>query len=142
MARVHGREGEISLAAATTPEGSPSDLDFTVIGSLSAWSLSFSRPTLETTHLRSSGKTYRVGLEDVTGGFDGVFDTDYISTLVSAEGDPDAVWIRITPNTDYPEIFFQGSAWLNLNLGGTVGDAVRASATLLGNGIWQKSFGA
>ena len=142
MARVHGRKGEISLAAAITPEGSPSDLDFAVIGSLSEWSLSFSRPTLETTHLRSSGKTYRVGLEDVTGGFDGVFDTDYIATLMNAEGDSDAVWIRITPDTDYPEIFFQGSAWISLNLGGAAGDAVRASANLLGNGTWQKSFGA
>ena len=142
MARRHGRKGQISISGNTTPEGSPSDPDFSVIGSLSAWQLSFTRPTLETTHLRSSGKTYRAGLEDVSGSFDGVFDTDYIETLTQAGEDQDAVWIRITPDTDYPEIFFQGSAWINVNIGGAANDAVKVSASLLGNGVWQKSYRA
>ena len=142
MARLHGRSGAIGIAASITPEGSPADLDFTVVGSLRAWSLSFSRPTFETTTIRSSGKTFLPGLEDVAGSFDGTFDTDYVQTVIASSADADAVWIRITPSTDYPELFFQGSAWVSVNLAGVVNDGVRLSGTFTGNGVWQKSYAA
>lgn len=142
MARLHGRKGEISISANTSPEGSPADLDFTAIGSLSGWSVSFAKPPLESTSLRSAGKTYLVGLEDVSGGFEGTFDTDVIETLMTAADDSSGVWIRITPSTDYPEIFFQGSARTNLSMAGTVNDAIKVSGSFVGNGVWQKSFRA
>lgn len=142
MARLHGRNGSISISASTTPEGSPSDLDFTAIGSLSGWNLSFARDTVEVTSFGDTNKTYLAGLQDVSGSFEGFFDTDVISTLVAAGDDADAVWIRITPSTDYPEIFFQGSAWLSVSMTGAVNDAVKVSGNFNANGTWQKSYTA
>ena len=142
MARIHGKSGEIGIAASITPEGSPADLDFTVVGSLSAWSVSFSRPTFEATTLRSVGKSFLPGIEDVAGGFDGTFDTDAIQMLLAASADQDAVWIRITPSTSYPEIFLQGSAWVNVTTSAAASDAVKVSVSFLGQGVWQKSFTA
>lgn len=139
---MHGRHGEIGLSANTTPEGSPADVDFTVIGSLDGWSISFDRATFENTGLRSEAKTYLGGLEDVSGGFQGVFDSDSIETLLAAGSDTDGVWVRITPSTETPDLFFQGSARINLSLAGSVNDAVKVSGSFIGNGAWQKSFRA
>lgn len=140
MARLHGRHGSIGLSASTSPDGSPADQDFSAVGSLRAWSLSFQRATVEQTSLRSEGRTYLPGMSEVSGSFEGLFDTDQIQTLINAGDDADAVWIRITPSTDYQGLYFQGSAWLNITASGAVGDAVKVAASFTGEGVWQKTF--
>lgn len=142
MARLHGRNGSIGIAASVTPEGSPADVDFTVVGSLRSWDLSFSRSPIESTTLRSASRTFLPGMEDVSGSFDGVFDTDVIQTILAASEDQDAVWIRITPSTTLPELFFQGSAWISVSLSAAVSAEVRVAGTFLGNSVWQKSYAA
>lgn len=140
MAKIHGRNGQIAISASTSPAGSPADQDFTAVGSLSGWNISFARDTVETTSFGDTNKTYLAGLQDVSGGFDGFFDTDVIQTLIEAGDDADAVWVRITPSTDYPAIYFQGSAWLSVSMTGAVGDAVKVTGTFSANGPWQKSY--
>lgn len=142
MAKIHGHTGAIAISANTSPAGSPADNEFVAIGSLSGWTLSFTRPTLESTSLRSVGRSYLLGLADVRGGFDGTFDTDSIQTLMAANGDADGVWIRITPSTVYPDLFFQGSARIDVSISGAVNDAVKVSGQFVGQGVWDQSFGA
>jgi hypothetical protein len=50
------------------------------------------------------------------------------------------VWIKITPSTDLPTVFFQGPSWLDLNLDGAVGDAVKVNASFSANGAWEASL--
>jgi len=65
MAKYHGRNGQISIAATISPAGSPDiggsagDTEsFTVIGSLSSWSLSFSRDKVDVTSFSDTNKQY------------------------------------------------------------------------------------
>lgn len=142
MARRHGRKGKIEIAASITPEGSPSDLDFSVLGSLQSYTINFTRDKTDVTCFQDTNKVYLAGLKDCSGDFGGVFDTDYIQTLINAGDETDGVWIRITPDTDYPEIFFMGPAWLDATVTGSVNDAIKVSGTFSANGAWQQSFAA
>ena len=142
MARVHGRNRQIAIAASITPEGSPADLDFTALGSLSGYDISFTRDKVDVTSFGDANKVYLVGLKDTSGNFSGNFDTEYIQTLVTAGDEVDGVWIRVTPSTDYPEIFFQGPAWLDVTVTGSVSDAIKVSGTFSANGTWQQSYTA
>src|SRR4051812_20185246 len=110
MARLHGRKGQISIASSITPEGSPADNDLTAIGSLNAYDVSFSRDKTDVTCFQDTNKVSLVGLKDTSGTFAGIFDTEVIQTLINSGDEADGVWIRITPSTDYPELFFQGPA--------------------------------
>lgn len=142
MARIHGRNGQISFSSSTTPEGSPADADLTAVGSLQSYDISFARDKVDVTCFGDTNKVSLVGLKDTSGNFAGVFDTDVIATILNATDETDGVWIRITPSTDYPEIFFQGPAWLDANVTGSVNDAVKVSGTFASNGAWQQSFTA
>lgn len=140
MARIHGRKGQISIAASETPQGSPADNELTPLSSMASWNISFARDSVDVTSFGDTNKVALKGLPDVSGGFEGFFDTADVATIDAAADDTDGVWIRITPNTDYPEYWFQGPAWLDYSSTGAVGDAVKVSCTFTANGAWQKSF--
>jgi hypothetical protein len=140
--RLHGKHGAIGISANTSPSGSPADGDLVVVGALRSWSLAFDRAPIESTSLRSVARTYLPTLVGISGGFEGTFDTDDIQILTSATTDQDAVWVRITPSTEFPELFFQGSAWVTLGMAGAASEAVTVSASFTGNGAWQSSFDA
>lgn len=145
--KYHGRNGEIAIAASVSPAGSPDiggstgDTEsFTVIGSLSAWSISFTRDKVDVTSFGDTNKQYLVGLKDCSGSFEGFFDSTTIQTLFSAGDDADGVWVRITPSTDAPTIYFMGPSWLDLTLNGAVNDAVKVSGSFSSNGNWIANF--
>jgi hypothetical protein len=127
VARLHGRDGQIRIG-----NGSP----YTVIGSLSGWNLSFTRDKVETTSFGDTNKTYLAGLQDVSGTFEGFFDTTYIRALFDAADDSDGTNIRITPNTTVTGYYFTGPCWLDLSISGSVNDAVKVSGTISANGSW------
>jgi hypothetical protein len=77
-----------------------------------------------------------VGLKDVSGGFEGFFDTDYIRTLAEESESPTGTNLRITPSTDHPTYYYSGPAWLDLTTSGAVNDAVKISGTISANGDW------
>ena len=127
MAKVHGRKGQIQIGNASP---------LTVIGSLNAWSLSGTRDKVDTTSFGDSNKNYLAGLKDVSGSFEGFFDTSYIRTLLQEADSEDGTQIRITPSTDHPTFYYQGPAWLDVNQTGSVSDAVKVSGTFSANGDW------
>jgi hypothetical protein len=138
--KYHGRKGEIAIAAAISPAGSPDTLDYTAVASLSEWSLSFSRDKIDVTSFQDTNKTYLVGLKDCSGSFSGFFDSATIATLFNAGDDTDGVWIKITPSTDLPTVYFQGPSWLDLTVTGSVNDAVKVSGSFSANGAWEASL--
>jgi hypothetical protein len=75
MARVHGRHGQIQMGASSP---------MAVIGSLNAWSVSFTRDKVDVTSFGDTNKTYLSGLKDVSGTFAGFFDTVYMRELMDA----------------------------------------------------------
>ena len=127
MAKVHGRNGEIQVGS-----GSP----YSVIGSLSAWSISFTRDKVDSTSFGDTNKTYLAGRKDVSGSFEGFVDTVYIRALMDESDSDTGTNIRITPSTTYPDFYYSGPAWLDLTNTGAVNDAVKISATFSANGAW------
>ena len=127
MAKIHGRKGKIEIGS-----GSP----YNNIGSLNAWNLSFTRDKVDVTSFQDNNKSYLVGLKDVSGGFEGFFDTTYIRTLAEESESATGTNVRITPSTDYPAYYYEGPAWLDLTTSGAVGDAVKISGTISANGDW------
>lgn len=127
MPRIHGRNGQVSVGA-----GSP----LSVIGSLSAWTVSFQRDKVDVTAFGDTNKVYLSGLKDVSGSFEGFFDTEYIRQLFDEADSDTGTTIRITPSTVYPEFYYEGPAWLDLSTNGAVNDAVKVSATFSANGAW------
>lgn len=127
MAKVHGRKGEIQIGAASP---------LTVIGSLSSWSISFTRDKVDTTSFGETNKTYLAGLKDVSGTFEGFFDTSYIRSLFDEAESATGTTIRITPSTDYPDFYYTGPCWLDLSTTGAVNDAVKVTGTISANGSW------
>lgn len=127
MAKIHGRNGQIQIGAASP---------LTVIGSLSAWNLSFARDKVDVTSFGDANKSYLAGLKDVSGGFEGFFDTLYIRAIFDEAESATGTIIRITPSTDYPDFYYTGPCWLDVSTTGAVGDAVKISGTISANGAW------
>lgn len=129
MARVHGRKGQIQIGNASP---------LAVIGSLSGWSISFTRDTVDVTSFGDTNKTYLSGLPDVTGSFEGTFDTLYMRSLHDEAASTDGTVIRVTPSTDYPTFYYTGPAFLDFSVTGNVGDAVKISGTFKAAGAWTQ----
>jgi hypothetical protein len=127
MARVHGRHGQISIGASSPTA---------VIGSLNAWNISFTRDKVDVTSFGDSNKTYLSGLKDVSGGFEGFFDTLYIRQLMDASDSVTGTIVRITPSTDYPDFYYEGPATMDLTNTGAVNDAIKITATFSATGAW------
>lgn len=127
MAKVHGRNGEIQIGASSP---------LSVIGSLSGWSISFTRDKVDVTSFGETNKSYLAGLKDVSGSFEGFFDTTYIRALMDESDSSTGTNIRITPSTDYPTFYYEGPAWFDLTNTGAVNDAVKISGTFSANGDW------
>lgn len=130
MARVHGRRGRIEIGS-----GSP----LTVIGSLRAWSVSGARDKPEVTSFEDTNKNYLAGLPDVSGSFEGFFDTVYIGALEEAAASETGTNIKITPSLTYPDFYYEGPVWLDVSTGGEVNGAVTVSGTFVANGAFVRT---
>ena len=132
MAKYHGRRGQIEVGA-----GSPR----TIICSIASWSISFTRDKTDVTSLCNTNKVYLVGLKDVSGSFEGFFDTDDFRALFEAGDSATGTTIRITPSLDAGEWYFDGPAWLDVTVTGSTADAVKVSGTFSANGDWRAILG-
>jgi len=135
VAKYHGRRGQIEVSIGGT--GSP----FTIICSMASWNLSFTRDKTDVTSFCNTNKAWLVGLKDVSGGFEGFFDTDDFRTLFEAGDSATGSFVRITPSLDAPEWYFEGPAWIDVSLTGSVNDAIKVSVTLSANGDWTAILG-
>lgn len=127
MAKLHGRNGQI-LIGASSPE--------TLIGSLRAWTINFERDTVDVTSFGDTNKTYLAGLKDVSGTFEGFFDTEYFRTLMDESESDTGTRVQITPSTTVSGFYFQGPAWLTVNAASDVNGAITVSGSFRANGAW------
>jgi hypothetical protein len=130
--KYHGRRGQIQIGASSPLE---------IICSLSSWNLSFTRDKTDVTSFCNTNKAYLVGLKDVSGGFEGFFDTDDFRDLFEAADSATGTNIKITPSLDAPDYYFEGPCWLDLSVTGSVSDAIKVSGTLSANGVWVAVLG-
>lgn len=107
-----------------------------MVGSLSSWTLNFTRDKVDVTSFGDTNKTYLSGLQDVSGSFEGFFDTVYIRAIADEADSDTGTSIRITPSTTYADFYYSGPCWLDYSVTGAVNDAVKITGTISANGAW------
>ena len=128
MAKYHGRDGVIYLAATGTGTAT------TVLG-LTGWSLDLARDTVEVTEFGDTNKTYVVGLKDLTGDFDG-FWNDAETKLFSGTDSADGCKMYLYPTRSAPTKYACGVAWLDMSIETGTGDAVSINGSFSAAGAW------
>lgn len=137
MARIHGRFGQVADIS-NSPE--------IIIGSIQKFTLKQSRDYVDVTCFQDPNKTYVVGLKDISGTINFVYNLDSGSPLAGdteqlfeMADNPDPVQIRLMPDTNNPGHFWYGPAYLDIDtLDVDVKGAVTGSATFKASGAWAR----
>lgn len=125
--RLHGRRGRIEVGS-----GSP----LNIVGSLNAWTISFTRDKTDVTSFEDENKVFLVGLKDLSGTIEGFFDPLYWRGLMEAAESATGCVLKIIPSLDAPTFYYEGPAWLDLTNAGSVNDAIKVTGTFSANGAW------
>lgn len=126
----HGKSGLIYISTAAA--GALSQLAL-----ISEYSLDMTTDKVETTALGDKNKTYVQGLKDVKGTFTGFFNSADDS-LFDAADSTDGIQMLIYPVAGIPD-YWQGPAWLDASIKGSVTTAVSVSGSFSANGAWSRN---
>jgi len=129
MARRHGSTGEIMM----DPTGGATPA---TVASLNKWSIDFDRDKEDVTCFGDTNKVYVLGLPDVQGDIDGVWDeTTSPDFLRVALGDV-PVLLKLIPSTLAPTYFFTGLAYVSTSIECAADGAVTLSGSFVAAGPW------
>jgi hypothetical protein len=121
MARIHGRSGRLYVGIASdtaAAEGVPF---------VAKWSISFSTDRVDVTALGDRNKQKVAGLPDVTGTYEGFFDTA-TAQLYTAASDGLSRRFYLYPSTpSQAGPYWHGTATFDFDMEGAVDDAVKIS---------------
>lgn len=129
MARRHGSKGSIEIDPAGGATTAP-------VGSLNSWSLDMERDKEDVTCFQDTNKQYVLGLADIQGEIEGVWDeVDSPAFLRIALGDV-PVMLKLIPSTITPTHFFTGLAYLDAGIECPADGAVTISGSFVAAGSW------
>lgn len=132
--RYHGRNAVIELGAGTPSLG--------INCSFNTWTISFGRELVDVSTFCDANRVQIPGLKNVEGSFDGFFVKEDIPTLWALSDASVSSFIRITPTSLEPGVFFEGPAWISLSsVGGSTTGAVTVSVSFSADGDWTAAFG-
>ncbi len=122
--RIHGRNGRVYLALASSGTAEP-------IAFLSDWSISFAVDKQEVTALGDANKVYVAGLPDASGDFSGFYDDATVQTYTAAS-DGVARKFYLYPNTTGAPgtgQYFFGTVLPDFKVNAGVGAAAQVSSS-------------
>lgn len=129
MARQHGSKGQIKM----DPAGGSTTV---AVGSMNSWSLDMDRDKEDVTCFLDTTKRYVLGLPDIQGELEGVWDElESPDFLRVALGDV-AVTLELIPSTLTPTYMFTGLAYLSASIECPADGAVTISGSFVGAGDW------
>lgn len=132
MSRRHGRNAR--LYANITSGGTAEPIAF-----LKEWSLEFTVDQQDVTAFGDTGHVYVTGLPDVKGTFTGFFDDATNQTYTAAtDGIARKVYLY-WDLTNSPNSNFQGTAFLDFNVGAAVDGPLTMNGSLVAAGPWVRS---
>lgn len=133
--RYHGRNAIIEL-------GSGTPLTNAVNCSFNTWTVSFGRELVDVSTFCDANRVQIPGLKNVEGSFDGFFVKEDIPTLWALSDASTSSFIRITPTSLEPGVYFEGPAWVSISaVGGSTTGAVTLSISFSADGDWAAVFG-
>ena len=130
MARRHGSKGSIEI----DPSGGATTVP---VGSLNSWTLDLERDKEDVTCFGDTNKQYVMGLQDIQGEIEGVWDeAESPDFLRIALGDV-PVMLKLVPSTVTPTFFFTGLAYLDAGIECPADGAVTISGSFVAAGPWS-----
>ena len=129
MARRHGSKGQVKM----DPTGGATTV---AIGALNAWSLSLERDKADVTCFGDTTKQYVLGLPDISGDLNGVWDEALSPELIRVALGEVAVMLELIPSTTTPTHMFTGLAYLSTGVDCPADGAVTMKGSFVGAGDW------
>lgn len=124
MARDHGRRGQLYVGIASSAAAA-SPVPF-----LGKWTVTFNTDDVDVTAFGDTNKVYVSGLPDITGTYDGFYDTATAQLYTAASDGLDRAFY-LYPDNLIPTTYWYGRATFDFNASGGVGEAVAI------NGSWK-----
>src|SRR5262245_39326646 len=129
MARRHGSKGSVEM----DPAGGSS---LTPVADLNQWTLDAARDKEDVTCFGDTNKQYVLGLPDVQGEINGVWnETTSPAFLRVALGDV-PVMLKLIPSTITPTYFWKGLAYLDAGMECAADGAVTINGSFVAAGPW------
>jgi hypothetical protein len=130
MSRYHGRAGKLYL------EGS-GGLAIPMVA-LSEWSIDESKARVDATSFDDSNIVEYAGLPMLSGKFNGYWDDTYDSLFLATEANVSKK-MYIYPSTGVATRYWQGLAWVDYSITGSVKDMVKIAGSFSAGGSWTRA---
>ena len=121
MARIHGRNGRVYLALASSGTAEPLAFQAT-------WTISFATDKAEVTALGDTNKTYVAGLPDASGEFGGWYDDTTVQSYTAASDGVARKWYLYPNQVGTVGQYFFGTILPDFTVEAGVADAVSVRA--------------
>jgi len=129
MARRHGSKGSIEM----DPAGGSTTVE---VGSLNSWSLDLERDKEDVTCFGDTNKQYVLGLPDIQGEIEGVWDEEQSPDFLRVALGEVPVTLKLVPSTTTPTHFFSGLAYLSAGIECPADGAVTINGSFVAAGPW------
>jgi hypothetical protein len=126
--RKHGNKGAIYLGGAKGAGG-------TLVAAKAQWSLSRARDTVDVTSFGDTNKVYVAGLADVSGTYNGPYDTSGDLMLQASADDPQLIYLY--SDEAATEEVAHGSGFIDATVTVAANDAQRIQGNYRASGAWS-----
>ena len=103
--------------------------------SINAWKGDFKTDYEDVTCFQDTNKVYIPGLMDISGSFDGFWNSSELA-LFKAAMSPTPGTLQLMPNTTEPAFFWQGPAYMDASIDASL-NAPKVTGTFKAAGAWQ-----
>ena len=129
--RRHGSKGQVKW----DPPGGAGGATV-VVGSLNQWTLDMARDKEDVTCFGDTNKQYVLGLPDIQGEINGIWDEEESPEFLRAALGDVPVMLELVPSSLTPTFFFTGLAYLDGSLDCAADGAVTISSKFVAAGPW------
>jgi hypothetical protein len=125
--KLHGKNGAIYLNG---PKGTG-----TKVSTKSQWDLNLARDYVEVTTFGDTNKTYKAGLKDISGSFNGLLDVSGDLMVNNTSLDDVPIYLY-ADDTASPILIASGPGLIDSSISASNTDAVRVSGNFRASGNW------
>jgi hypothetical protein len=126
--KLHGKNGAIYI-------GGPKGAGGTKVAAKSQWDLNLARDYVEVTTFGDTNKTYKAGLKDISGSFNGLLDVSG-DLMVNNSSIDDVVMYLYADDGVSPILIAYGKALIDSSITASNTDAVRVSGNFRAANSW------
>lgn len=127
--KLHGKNGAIYING---PKGSGSAKK---VAAKAQWDLNLARDYVEVTTFGDTNKTYKAGLKDISGTFNGLLDVSG-DLMVNNSGIDDVPLYLYADDTTSPILIASGLALIDASITASNADAIRCSGNFRASAAW------